>query len=561
MKLLQLIQSILNSTISFPINNRFGYFIRIVLQMMLNLLDVLALSLIALSFSGKNSQKASFSIHWLTPILSHFTILIAICSLLFVLKGLLSLQLLKSNSQFLSRIASETAVQDFYQLQKLSIDKLEDLDRSKVTRMFLRGYEDTFLILYSSIPTLLTESILVILISIVVFFISPINLIVVVLLFFGAVIYSYKLMAIDSELTGKEYANNATSMMNALSEQFTMSREYRLLGVESLASRRFADSFENMTKAKSRYLTLIGFPKYLLEVILFTFIFIILVVQEIFVGGVQSIELGVFLAGGLRLLPSLLRINNSITQIQSAYSSNQNLNDLIFVSPDTPKMNLESKTIVYSEKLESVTPLISMRNLTFSHSSQSSTLCFPDLDVLEGECVALVGKSGSGKSTLLDLICGFLTPSSGSISINGFLPSDFVASNPKKIALIPQLNNIIEGDLLDNIALFDEVPDREKAFELAKALNLDNLIERDSRDFITNSNQLSGGQKQRICIARALYFEPKILIFDEATSALDEINASVVLELIFDLRRDMTVIFSTHDRNHTKYFDRVIEIS
>lgn len=187
-----------------------------------------------------------------------------------------------------------------------------------------------------------------------------------------------------------------------------------------------------------------------------------------------------------------------------------------------------------------------------------------NLEIEDGEVVALIGPSGSGKSTLIRCIDYLEVPDSGDVYING----KNIAKSEKEIDKIRQsigmvfqhFNLFPHKTVLENITLAPVLTGKmskeeaeDKAIELLKTMDL-----LDKKDVYPNS--LSGGQKQRIAIARSLAMEPEIMLFDEATSALDPEMVGEVLKVMKDLAESgMTMIVVTHEMAFAKQVaDRVI---
>lgn len=189
-----------------------------------------------------------------------------------------------------------------------------------------------------------------------------------------------------------------------------------------------------------------------------------------------------------------------------------------------------------------------------------------NLDIYEGESVAIIGKSGSGKSTLMHLIALLDKPTSGSIKING------VDSTKLRARKLNQLRNrsfgfvfqqffMNPGDtVLENVILPLKIAGtkRKQRKELAKsALKTVGLEDR----IKFKANDLSGGQKQRVCIARALVNSPSIIFADEPTGNLDSATGDKVIKLLFDAnKKGTTLIIVTHDEDLAKLCSRQVRI-
>ena len=165
-----------------------------------------------------------------------------------------------------------------------------------------------------------------------------------------------------------------------------------------------------------------------------------------------------------------------------------------------------------------------------------------------------MGKSGSGKTTFVDIFLGLLEIDDGKIFMDDVCINSSLKSLQNKIGFVSQNFFLIDDSIKNNIVYgFNENSIDENALKNAiKYSNLDNLINLSSNGIDTRVGErgmnLSGGQKQRICIARALYHNPSILIFDEATSSLDESNEKSIMESIYRLGKDKTILIISHKK-------------
>jgi len=187
------------------------------------------------------------------------------------------------------------------------------------------------------------------------------------------------------------------------------------------------------------------------------------------------------------------------------------------------------------------------------------------LDVQKGEFVAIMGPSGSGKSTFLHLIGGLDRPTRGEVLVDGRIVSqmsdgEVTLLRRRKIGFIFQFFNLLPTlTAVENVMLplvLDgqaEEPTQTRAGLLLKRVGLD-----DRRDHIPE--ELSGGEIQRLAIARALAFNPPILLADEPTGNLDSKTGKAVLELIRSINKDegCTVVMVTHNREAAGLGDRII---
>ncbi|MEI8031354.1 MAG: ABC transporter ATP-binding protein [Comamonadaceae bacterium] len=192
-----------------------------------------------------------------------------------------------------------------------------------------------------------------------------------------------------------------------------------------------------------------------------------------------------------------------------------------------------------------------------------------DLDVDEGDFIALMGPSGSGKTTLLNLIGGLDLPSGGSISVGGQRIDQLGASalakwRSAKVGFVFQFYNLMPMlSAQRNVELpllLTRLSGAERKKRAAIALQLVGLADRAAH----KPGELSGGQQQRVSIARAIVSDPALLVCDEPTGDLDRQSAEDVLGLLRALNRDhgKTIVMVTHDpkaaeyANHTLHLDK-----
>lgn len=212
--------------------------------------------------------------------------------------------------------------------------------------------------------------------------------------------------------------------------------------------------------------------------------------------------------------------------------------------------------------------LIEVKNLNKIYGSgeaEVKALKNINLNIEQGEFVAIVGQSGSGKSTLLHLIGGVDIPSSGEVIIDGkniykLKEKELSILRRRKLGFIFQFFNLIpvltaQENIEMPVLLDNEKIDKKYMNELLRILGLE---ERKNN----YPSQLSGGQQQRVSIGRALANKPSIILADEATGNLDSKNSKEVLELLKYCAKkyNQTLILITHDINIAKSADRVITI-
>lgn len=208
-------------------------------------------------------------------------------------------------------------------------------------------------------------------------------------------------------------------------------------------------------------------------------------------------------------------------------------------------------------------PIVEMKNVSFRYDHQQGlALDNINVNVYEGEWLAIVGHNGSGKSTLAKLLNGLQFANEGIITVCGLeISEEQIWSVRKQIGMVFQnpdnqfVGTTVQDDVafgLENIGLAREVM-IERVQDSLKKVKMDDFLNQEP-------HHLSGGQKQRVAIAGVLALQPAIIILDEATSMLDPIGRIEVLETVRKLKEDniMTVISITHDLDEAAKADRVI---
>jgi ABC-type multidrug transport system fused ATPase/permease subunit len=274
--------------------------------------------------------------------------------------------------------------------------------------------------------------------------------------------------------------------------------------------------------------------------------------------------LTLFIAVGSRISPAFLRLQQNFLSYRMNQSWAGVTKKLLDILEPTDQIE---KRHIQMEPHSTFGGCIEVSNLYFKYDqSKVFGLENVNLTIPTGSFTAFVGNSGSGKTTLADLILGFLTPDSGSITISGVDPLSVHRKWPGVIAYVPQDVIIIDDTVVKNITLgFDsKFTDKDYILQCIKLAHLSEVIsalpEKLEEILGEKGSNLSGGQRQRIGIARALYTKPKILVLDEATSALDGESEKEINDSIQDLKGEVTVIMIAHRLSSVVNADQVVYI-
>jgi putative ABC transport system ATP-binding protein len=214
-------------------------------------------------------------------------------------------------------------------------------------------------------------------------------------------------------------------------------------------------------------------------------------------------------------------------------------------------------------------PLIKLHGVTkvfYTEDVETHALSGIELEIREGEYVAINGPSGCGKTTLLSILGLLDTPTQGEYSLDGQPVANLTATQRaavrnREIGFIFQAFNLI-GDLTvyENVELpltYRKMPGAERKKRVMDALEKVGMTHRVKH----YPAQLSGGQQQRVAVARAVGGDPAILLADEPTGNLDSVNGKAVMDLLRDLHREgATICMVTHDPRYAEYAARSVHL-
>lgn len=265
-------------------------------------------------------------------------------------------------------------------------------------------------------------------------------------------------------------------------------------------------------------------------------------------------QLTAFVLAAVRLLPSANRISSYTNEI--AYNTPQLARTVEHIRksreaeaqvPESVRPTLEEKAIDLKEKIE-------LSDVTFRYEEgDHNILEHANMVIPIATSVGVVGTSGAGKTTAIDILLGLLKPQEGQVLVDGVNIENNYHGWLKNISYIPQTIYLLDDTIRANVIFgnvgMDNAGDEAVWLALREA-QLEDFIKTLPEGLDTQIGErgvrLSGGQRQRLGIARALYTQPKMLIFDEATSALDNETEEALMEAINSLHGKKTMIIIAH---------------
>ena len=338
---------------------------------------------------------------------------------------------------------------------------------------------------------------------------------------------------------------------------------------------KYSNSFRELRKLNSevsaKLLFLPNVTKFYIE--------ISLLLSLVIIGGTQFLindqfrataNLALFLAAGLRLAPSFLRIQQSILGLSTNFGAATSTINLLYREKgerDKDKIREDFTLETLSKHADPIRKSnyeINFEKVSYVADDGFKILDNIDFSIEKNQFVGIIGESGSGKSTFLDLCIGILTPSYGSVLLRGKLPADYMTKSLLDIGYVPQEVFLVNGTLRDNILLGTTKVSDEQIIEAFRKANLKELVDALPNGINTligpRGIQLSGGQKQRIGIARAFLTQPSMLILDEITSSLDSQTEKEIMETIESFIGSITIIMSTHNLSLLSNANRIIAL-
>lgn len=330
-------------------------------------------------------------------------------------------------------------------------------------------------------------------------------------------------------------------------------KETKVLRKEKYFLDEFVGAYQKYGQANGDFNFINQLPRMFIETMV-TSALLVLIIMKLMMG-IQAVEivpiLGVLALAAFRLMPCANRIVNLSNGIKFQMPLFNLLYDELIAIKES-KLQHEVKTCEKKEKL-AFNKEIKVEKLTFRYpQGKKEVLKQISFSIPKGCFVGIVGQSGAGKTTFVDIMLGLLNPSNGKIFVDNVNIFQNIRAWQANLAYVPQSIYLIDGSIRENIAL--GIPEKEiddaKIDKVLKMAELYEFVEELPETSYTHVGErgvkLSGGQRQRIGIARALYYEPEVLILDEATSALDNETEKSITHTILKLKGQITIIAIAH---------------
>ena len=388
--------------------------------------------------------------------------------------------------------------------------------------------------------------ILVLLINL--FFYNPKITIFASIIFGGAYLINYLLTKSSIKRHGQLRYSSNKKRFKKVDDALSLRLLSNVLKTIDLFIDRYSKDSKNMAYHQYIFDFISLAPKIIIEAMIFLAVFLMVIIglndvntkiDEI----VFAQNLVVFALTGLKMLPEFQRIYASLGLLKFGSASQEGILNLLNFNK-LPIFEKKLKRQETSKKIIDERKLMLGFDCDACYNGDAKILNKLNLDIYEGDRIAITGKSGSGKTTLLSALMGIIP-----IEINGtrgFFKSDV------KFGYLPQESSLFSGTILENIVMGRKLTDQKYIFVKNTAVSLFPEFSIDNIDSLLNrvidnvSTGLSVGQKQRIGLLRAIYDAPEILILDEFTSALDKKNEEIIINHVDNFKAYKSLIIVGH---------------
>jgi len=258
------------------------------------------------------------------------------------------------------------------------------------------------------------------------------------------------------------------------------------------------------------------------------------------------------------MIAPIVQMSNIGSQLTEAFAGLDRTQEIMNMAP-------ENNDLTRTIQLPAIKGDIKFEQVTFSYEHGKEVVKSISFDAPSGSVTALVGSSGSGKTTIASLAASFITPDSGTITIDGINLSKVTLSEYRKnLGVVLQDDFLFEGTIRENILFARPQAGEERLAKAVSSAYVNEFTDRFELGLDTvigeRGIKLSGGQRQRIAIARAILADPKIILLDEATSSLDTESEALIQESLNALMQGRTTFVIAHRLSTIRKANQILVI-
>ncbi len=537
---------------------------------MLSLLELLSVVLLTTLVKNifdylKNGELSDFNIDFIfylrdLPTKSIFFFILIFVIFFLIIKNLSGIILSKKLLNFLTNSYKLKSQDIFMKYNSIDYEEAVSIDVHEIEYIFSKGIQNIVIgNVYYLLQFLSEISILMVIAGFILY--SNFNLAVFSVLYFSlAFVLINKLLSARIIKSSRAIIAGELSERSDIKDTIAAYREHVLYNTRKIRDIKYINFKQNFSSVLAKSLWYQQISKYVYEILGIFGIFLISLLTLIDDGFENVLtQITIFFIAFSRLAPSFLRLQ----QASGAIKSNIGSTDLVLSNlrklESSPKLEFR---VGLSKNVFKIPLGVVIKDMDFYYkSSTEKVLNGINLDILPNSVTAIVGPSGSGKTTLVDLILGLLKPSSGLIQYK-------IGSSLENVyghaGYIPQQVKLITGTLKENILFYRE-PKSNTDTQILDVIEITGLstllssLENGLETLINPANpKLSLGQIQKIGIARALLYEPSLLVMDEATSSLDADSENDINVCVNNLKRFTTVIIVAHRLSTVSSADKIV---
>lgn len=485
--------------------------------------------------------------------------LLILLLLIFFIKMIFFVLLYYKQKTFVSGLINKISDKLFWRYSTQNLNYYTKKNRSLIIQNLQN--ESYFLFLFfESLTVLISEALLIFVSLFFILYFDPKGL-VYLLSYFGlaAIVFMF-LTKSKSIYWGNKRLELDQKLSKLILETFGFIKEVIVNNSQDF----FNKKFRQLNKSKYRYfsyrLTLDQIPRIYFEFITVLFLIFYTFYLTYLNESTESIiiKLGILIAVSYKVMPALSKVSASYQTIKNTSSSLRTIYNEISSSTD----DLSNKELVRSFNNQ-----IHFKNLSFRYNQGEEDLIKNmDFKINKNEIIGIIGQSGKGKTTLLDIFSGLIPDYEGELFVDGKKIETNIQQWKPDIGYVSQSTFIFDDTIQNNVIVSRiGLPISENLYsESIKLSRLDEWISslhmQSSSQISQDGSNISGGQQQRIGIARALYRNSEILVFDEPTSSLDSETESEIMETIYNLKGEKTIIIISHKVSILDQCDRIIKL-
>ena len=485
----------------------------------------------------------------------------------FLIKALSAIAITKKTAFFVAKIEARAAKQIAERVFNGDLAAARVRSREEMSFAIQVGSPAAFNHILNFTSTVVAEATLFVLICIGFVLVDPVVTLAAIAYFATIGLLMQYFVGTLMARAGVKAAEGTVQANSAVGDLISVFRELSVLGLRHKFIDRIYQSRLAAADSAASQTYLNGMPRYIIESALLVGVAGFILAQALTGDIVASAAtIGVFLSGGFRLTAAMLPFQTALLSIKGYIPAAQAAHAIL----QEPKHSIEEAKAISSQTQaqdgQTQPVRVTFDSLCFTYAGATSpTLQNLSFEISPGEQVAFIGASGAGKSTIADLICGVLSPSSGSVSLS-LSPSVHDSIQEVSVSYVPQKPGLVSGTISENVALgFDKAQvDESLVHDALARAHLTEVVANLPDGIGTNLGKyqdgLSGGQIQRLGLARALYSNPGLLVMDEATSALDAESESEIAKALDQMRGRITVVLIAHRLNTVQHADRVFLI-